>query len=120
VNAIRFRKKLNTTFLWNCHLGHIKKKRMQKLRRDLLLESSDSELFNACEACRKGKMAKKLFTGYVERAIASMKIIHSDVCCPMSLPASSGYFYFVNFSCHLSMFGYIYLMKQKSENSKRS
>jgi hypothetical protein len=94
----------NTTFMCHCHLGHIGKKRMQKLHNDGVLQSFDLESIDTCEACRMGNMTKKPFTGHVER------VSHSDVCGPMSVPARGGYLYFVTFTDDLSRYGYIYLM----------
>src|SRR3954464_9413164 len=54
----------NTTYLWNCRLGHIGVKRMKKLHSDGLLESLDFESLERCEACLMGKMTKTLFFWY--------------------------------------------------------
>ena len=44
-----------------------------------------------------------------------MKIIHTDVCGPMSVKTHGKYRYFLSFTNDLSIYGYIYLMKHKSE-----
>ena len=44
-----------------------------------------------------------------------LEIIHTDVCDPMSVEARGGYRYFLTFIDDLSRYGYIYLMKHKSE-----
>jgi transposase InsO family protein len=62
-----------------------------------------------------GKMTRTLFSVSIERAIDLLEIIHTDVCGPMSVPARGGYHYFVTFTNDLSRYGYIYLMKHKSE-----
>ena len=62
-----------------------------------------------------GKMIKTPFNGVVKRATELLEIIHTDVCGPMSTTARNGYLYFVTFTDDLSRYGYIYLMKQKSE-----
>ena len=116
IDAKRLKKtEINTTFMWHCCLGHIGKKRMQKLHSDGILQSFDFESFDTCEACLMGKMTKTPFTGHVERASDLLEIIHSDVCGLMSVPARGGYLYFMTFTGDLSRYGYIYLMKQKSE-----
>ena len=106
---------LNTTYLWHCRLGHIGHKRMKKLHRDGRLTSFDFESFDTCEACLMGKLARALFNGNVERASDLLEIIHTDVCGPMSIPARGGFLYFITFTDDLSRYGYIYLMKHKSE-----
>ena len=66
-----------------------------------------------------GKMIKTPFNGVVKRATELLKIIHTDVCGPMSTTARNGYLYFVTFTNDLSRYGYIYLMKQKSETFEK-
>ena len=92
---------------------------MQKLHKDGILQSFDFESFDKCEACLMGKLTRTPFTGHVERATDLLEIIHSDVCGPMSVPARGGYLYFVTFTDDLSRYGYIYLMKQKSETFEK-
>ena len=61
-------------------------------------------------------MTKAPFTGQSERASDLLGIIHSDVCGPMSIHARGGYSYFITFTDDFSRYGYIYLMKHKSES----
>src|SRR6266566_1422197 len=109
----------NTTFLWHCRLGHIGVKRMRKLHADGLLESLDFESLDTCEPCLMGKMTKTPFSGTMERASDLLEIIHTDVCGPMSIEARGGYRYFLTFTDDLSRYGYIYLMKHKSETFEK-
>ena len=51
----------------------------------------------------------------MERATDLLEIIHTDVCDPMSVEARGGYRYFLTFTYDLSRYGYICLMKYKSE-----
>jgi len=120
VNAKRLKKAdTTTTFMWHCRLGHIGKKRMKRLHKDGVLPPFDFESFDTCEACLMGKMTKTPFTGHPERASELLEIIHSDVCGPMSTVARGGYFYFVTLTDDLSRYGYIYLMKHKSETFEK-
>ena len=64
-------------------------------------------------------MTRTLFSGSMERATDLLEIIHTDVCAPMSVSARSGYRYFVTFTVDLSRYGYIYLMKHKSETFEK-
>src|SRR3954466_10283713 len=105
----------SATYLWHCRLGHIGIKRMKKLHTDGLLESLDYESLGTCEPCLMGKMTKTPFSGTVERATDLLEIIHTDVCGPMNVEAHGGYRYFLTFTDDLSRYGYIYLMKHKSE-----
>ena len=92
---------------------------MKKLHADGILESLDNESLDACEPCLMGKMTKTLFSGTMERATDLLEIIHTDVCGPMNIEARSMYHYFLTFTDDLSRYGYIYLMKQKSETFEK-
>ena len=92
---------------------------MKKLHTDGILESLDYESLDACELCLLGKMTKTPFSGTMERATDLLEIIHTDVCGPMSVDARGRYRYFLTFTDDLSRYGYIYLMKHKSEMIER-
>src|SRR3954463_8561229 len=79
------------------------------------LESLYYESLDACEPCLMGKMTKTPFSGTMEQATDLLEIIHTDVCVPMNIKACSRYHYFLTFTDDLSRYGYIYLMKHKSE-----
>ena len=87
----------------------------KKLHDDGLLTSFDLESFETCESCLLGKMTKTPFAKSCERASDLLGLVHSDVCGPMSTTARGGYEYFITFTDDLSRYGYIYLMKHKSE-----
>ena len=65
------------------------------------------------------KMTKTPSSGTMERATDLLDIIHTDVCDPMSVKARGRYHYFLTFTDNLSRYGYIYLMKHKSETFER-
>ena len=109
----------SATYFWHCRLGHIGVKRMKKLHADGLLESLDYESFDACEPCLMGKMTKTPFSRTMKRANDLLEIIHTNVCGPMSIEARGGYHYFLTFTDDLSRYGYIYLMKHKSETFEK-
>ncbi|KAG7572396.1 Integrase catalytic core [Arabidopsis suecica] len=110
---------LNPTFLWHCRLGHINEKRIQKLHSDGLLNSFDYESYETCESCLLGKMTKAPFTGHSERASDLLGLIHTDVCGPMSTSARGNYQYLITFTDEFSRYGYVYLMKHKSESFEK-
>ena len=109
----------SATYLWHCRLGHIGVKRMKKLHADGLLESLDYESFDTCEPCLMGKMTKTPFSETMERANDLLEIIHTEVCGPMSVEARGRYRYFLTFTYDLSRYGYIYLIKYKSETFEK-
>ena len=109
----------SATYLWHCRLGHIGVKRMKKLHKDGFLESLGYESFDAYKPCLLGKMTKTPFSGTMERASDLLEIIQTDVCGPMSVDARGGYRYFPTFIDDLCRYGYIYLMKHKSETFEK-
>ncbi|KAK8701284.1 hypothetical protein V6N13_019674 [Hibiscus sabdariffa] len=60
-------------------------------------------------------MTKAPFTGKGERASDLLGLIHSDVCGPMNTQARGGFQYFITFTDDFTRYGYIYLMRHKSE-----
>ena len=64
-------------------------------------------------------MTKRPFDANGRRAQELLELVHSDVCGPMSIQARGGYEYFVTFINDYSRFGYVYLMKQKSETFEK-
>ena len=64
-------------------------------------------------------MTKSPFAKSCERASKLLELIHSDVCGPMSTTARGGYQYFMTFTDDLSRYGYIYLMRHKSETFEK-
>ncbi len=110
---------LSPTYLWHCRLGHISEKRMKKIHGDGLLTSFDFESYGTCQACLLGKMTKSPFSGLSERATDLWELIHTDVCGPMSTIARGGYHYFITFTNDFSRYGYVYLMRHKSETFEK-
>jgi hypothetical protein len=92
---------------------------MKKLHNDGLLTLFDFEFYEICEACLLGKMTKMHFSGFPERASDLLELIHTDVCGPMSTTSRAGYQYFITFIDDLSRYGYVYLMKHKSETFEK-
>ena len=45
-----------------------------------------------------------------------LELIHSDVCGPMKPSARDGFRYFITFIDDYSRYGYVYLMRNKSES----
>ena len=64
-------------------------------------------------------MTKTPFSGTMEWATDLLEIIHTDVCGPMNIEARGGYRYFLTFTDDLGRYGYIYLMKHKSETFEK-
>ncbi|KAJ9567606.1 hypothetical protein OSB04_003572 [Centaurea solstitialis] len=64
-------------------------------------------------------MTKQPFNSENERATDLLEIIHTDVCGPFSHVARGGYRYFITFTDDFSRYGYVYLMRHKSETFEK-
>jgi len=64
-------------------------------------------------------MTKAPFAGQSERASDLLGLVHTDVCGPMSSTARGGFQYFITFTDDFSRYGYVYLMRNKSESFER-
>ncbi|GJY45432.1 retrotransposon protein, putative, ty1-copia subclass [Tanacetum coccineum] len=78
VSNKRAKLNLDSALLWHCRLGHISKKRIEKLQHDGLLNSTDLRAFEKCVSCMSGKMARKPYTHQVERSKDLLGLIHTD------------------------------------------
>ena len=107
------------TYMWHCRLGHINKTRISTLSKSGYLDEFDPNSYDVCESCLLGKMPKSPFSGKGERATKMLAIIHSDVCGPMSSQARGGYEYFVTFTDDALHYGYMGLMRHKSETFEK-
>ena len=87
--------------------------------KDGLLEPLDFNEFSVSESCLEGKMTKRPFNAKGNRAKDLLELVHSDVCGSMSIQAIGGYKYFITFIDDYSRFGYVYLMKWKSEGFEK-
>ncbi|XP_011101267.1 uncharacterized protein LOC105179360 [Sesamum indicum] len=105
--------------LWHARLGHISKDRMRKWVESKSLEIDDLDSLLTPESYLKGKMTKKLFVG--QRALANglLDLIHTDVCGPLNTPTRGGFSYFITFTNDHSRYGYLYLIRYKSEVFRR-
>ncbi|GJY28635.1 retrotransposon protein, putative, ty1-copia subclass [Tanacetum coccineum] len=115
VSNKRAKLNLDSALLWHCRLGHISKKRIEKLQHDGLLNSADLRAFEKCVSCMSGKMARKPYTHQVERAKDLLGLIHTDVCGLFRTVSRQGASYFVTFTDDFSRYGYVYLLKHKHE-----
>ena len=60
-------------------------------------------------------MTRRAFTVKGYRAKKQLELVHSDLCGPMTIQARGGFEYFITFIDDYSRYGYIYLMRRKSE-----
>ncbi|GKC53866.1 retrotransposon protein, putative, ty1-copia subclass [Tanacetum coccineum] len=76
VSNKRAKLNLDPSLLWHCRLGHISKKRIEKLQYDGLLNSTGIESLGKCVSCMSRKMARKPYLHQVERAKDLLGIMH--------------------------------------------
>jgi len=104
-----------SAYLWRKLLGHISKERMERLVRNEVLPKlyffSD---FGLCVNCIKGKQTKHNKKG-ATRSTQLLEIIHTDVCGPFDVPSFGGERYFITFTDDFSRYGFVYLLKEKSQ-----
>ncbi|KAL0379301.1 UNVERIFIED_CONTAM: Transposon Ty2-B Gag-Pol polyprotein [Sesamum radiatum] len=105
--------------IWHAWLGHISKDRIRRLVDTKSLEIYDLDHLPTCESCLKGKMTKKPFVRQSAIAKGLLDLVHTDVCGPLSIPARGGFSYFITFTDDHSRYGYVYLMRYKSEAFRR-
>nr|GEX75830.1 retrotransposon protein, putative, Ty1-copia subclass [Tanacetum cinerariifolium] len=113
VSIKRAKLNLDSTLLWHCRLGHISKKRIEKLQHDGLLNSTNIQSFEKCVSCMSGKIAQKPYSHQVERAKDLLGLIHTDVCGLFRTVSRQGARYFVTFTDDFSRYGNVYLLKHK-------
>ena len=109
------RKVSNETYMWHLRLGHINYSRIHGLVKSGILNSLIFEPIPVCESCLEGKMTKRPFKAKGNRATIQLELVHTNVCGPMSVQARGGYEYFITFTDDYSRYGYVYLMRHKSE-----
>ncbi|KAL0285723.1 UNVERIFIED_CONTAM: hypothetical protein Sradi_7166200, partial [Sesamum radiatum] len=101
--------------IWHTRLGYISKDMIRKLVDSNSLEIDDLDHLSTCKSCLKGKMTKKPFVGQSAITNGLLDWVHIDVCAPLNTPARGGFSYFITFIDDYSRYGYVYLMRYKSE-----
>ena len=79
-----------------------------------LISPLDVTALPVCEPCLEGKMTMRPFQAKGYRAKEVLNLVHTNLGGPISTGAR-GYEYFITFIDDYSRYGYIYLMRHKSE-----
>nr|GEU64948.1 hypothetical protein [Tanacetum cinerariifolium] len=119
VSTKRAKHNFDSTYLWNCRLAHISKKRIENLQKEGFLRSTDDESFDQCVSCLSGKITRKSFPHRPKRATDLFGIIHYVVCGTLRHVSRQGASYFITFCDDYSHYGCIYLLKHKHESTTR-
>ena len=106
---------LDKTCLWHCRLGHINKKRIAQLQKDGVLESFEHKSHDTCESCLLGKMTKSPFSVSFEKGKDLLDIIHTDEYGSFRSATRDAYRYYVTFIDDFRRYGYVYLIRHKSD-----
>ncbi|KAL0293564.1 UNVERIFIED_CONTAM: Retrovirus-related Pol polyprotein from transposon TNT 1-94 [Sesamum calycinum] len=106
---------LENAQIWHARLGHISHDRMKRLVDSKSLEIDNLDNLPACVSCLKWKKTKKPFVGQSKLANGLLDLIHTDVYGPLNTQARGGFSYFITFTDDHSRYGYVYLMRYKSE-----
>ena len=110
---------LDKASLWHCRLGHVNKKRIGQLQKAGVLESFDLKSDDSCESCLLGKMKNSSFTDTCASGEGLLDLIHTDVCGPFRTTTRDANCFYVTFTDDFSRYGYVYLIKHKSETFEK-
>jgi hypothetical protein len=101
--------------LWQFHLGHISRGRMECLIKEEILTLSDFSDLGHCIECIKGKYVKHIKQTRATRSSSVLEIIRTDICGPFNVKSVDGFNSFIIFTDDFSRYGYIYLIHERSE-----
>ena len=105
----------NSSSLWHKRLGHISKRRIERLVSDGILDSLDFTDFEICINCIKGKQTNTRRFG-ANRATNVLELIHTDICGSFPTVSWNGQQYFITFIDDFLGYGYLYLIHEKSQS----
>ena len=118
VNIIGAKRKLigeSSTSLWHQRLGHISKRRIERLVSNGILDPLDFLDFDMCVNCINGKQTNvRRFVA--NRSIDVLELIHTDISGPFPKASWNGQQYFITFIDDFSRYGYLYLIHDKSQS----
>jgi hypothetical protein len=116
VGSKRSRANEISSMLWHKRLGHIFWPRMERLIEDGILANLDFSDFDTCVNCVKGKLTAKTRRQNDGRSENVLELIHIDICGPIAPAALENYRCFISFIDYYSRYGYIELIREKSES----
>ena len=105
----------NSSSLWHKRLGHISKRRIERLVSDEILDSLDFADFEICTNYIKGKQTNTRRFG-ANRATDVLRLIHTYICGPFPMVSWNGQQYFITFIDDFSRYDYLYLIHEKSQS----
>lgn len=106
----------NSGGLWHKRLGHISRKRIERLVHNEILDPLNMSDIDPCVQCAKGKQVS-VRKYEANRANDLLELIHTDICGPFQTATRNGHIYFISFIDDYSRYGYIFLIKEKAQTS---
>ena len=120
VNTVSSTKRLRlnekSSILWLKCMGHISRQRMERLIMDEILPDLDFSYFDTCVDCTKGKLIAKIRSAKADRCTKLLRVIHIDICGPVTPHAMGGYIYFITFIDDYSCYGFVEFIRDKSDS----
>lgn len=110
--------KHDSTMMWHRKMGHIgmqNLKQLPKLCTGININVSEEELRKICEVCVLAKQKKLPHKKIRERGSEPLRLIHTDVCGPITPPTHDNKRYFVTFLDDYTHFCVVFLMQHKYE-----
>ena len=104
----------NSGGLWHKRLGHISRKRIERLVHNEILDPLNMSDIDPCVQCAKGKQVSVRKYEAI-RANDLLELIHTDICGPFQTATRNGHIYFISFIDDYSRYGYIFLIKEKAQ-----
>jgi hypothetical protein len=88
---------------------------IERLIKDDILHLLDFSNLDYFIDCIKGKYAKQIKKSEAKRSAEVLEIIHTDICDSFPVKYVDGFDLFITFTDDFSRYGYIYLIKERSE-----
>jgi hypothetical protein len=109
--------KVNLTMLWQERMGHIGEKGLRAMHNKGMVEDFPKCNLEVdfCEHCIYGKQSRVRFRSRSTSATRILKLVHSGVFGPYSVPSLGGSMYYVSFIDCFSKKVWIYLLRKKVE-----
>ena len=80
-----------------------------------ILDSLNLTNFTICVECIKGKQTKNKRLG-ANRTLEVLELIHTNICGPFPKASWNGQQYFISFIYNYFRYGYLYLIKEKTQS----
>ena len=105
--------------MWHKRMGHICKERLQKMKRENMVEGfniGNNAMTKICEPCISGKQTRSSFPSKdSDKSYEILELIHSDICGKLPEKSLSQSEYFITFLDEKSRYSWVFPLKKKSD-----